>query len=88
VDVSGIDDNFFAREVVKKTAEESEESKFFAASGESTDNQPVVSAARKEAQVKVDSALQANIDAVELLKSYLQSRFTLRKGDKPHLMKF
>ena len=81
VDVSAIDDEFFAREVVaKKTKEE----KFFNQEAAAT----TVSAARKAAQNTVDAALTANINAVEMLAPYLQAKFSLSKADKPHLMKF
>merc|ERR1712054_286815 len=36
----------------------------------------------------VDAILSKAIDAVPQLKGYLQTRFTLSKGDRPHLMKF
>ena len=37
-------------------------------------------------QKAVDTALLAGLDAD--LKGYLSTRFTLRDGDRPHLMKF
>jgi len=72
VDVSSIDDAFFAREK-KSEAGKKEKS---------------VSAARKDAQVKVDASLLANIKKMDMLESYLKAKFTLRHGDKPYLMKF
>eukprot|EP01041_Mallomonas_annulata_P008286 gene8286-17044_t len=81
VDVSKIDDAFFAREV---EAPKADEDKFF-----STEKKPTVtSPARKAAQTTVDAALQANIAKVDMLASYLKAKFTLSKNDKPHLMKF
>ena len=62
VDVSKIDDAFFARGKGEKD--------------------------RKSAQGAVDKAIVANIGKTEFLKGYMQSRFTLTKGDKPHAMKF
>lgn len=39
-------------------------------------------------QKAIDKALIASIKKVELLPSYLASSFSLRKGDKPHEMKW
>ena len=39
-----------------------------------------------ENQKAVDAALTSGLDAT--VKSYLGSRFTLKSGDRPHLMKF
>ena len=66
VDVSKIDDAFFARGKEEKG----------------------ISAARKSAQDSVDKALGAAVGKTEHLKEYMQSKFTLTKGDKPHAMKF
>lgn len=74
VDVSNIDDSFFARE------EKSE----VPAEGRGT----VTSDARKAAQKTVDAALLANISKVEFLQAYLQARFTLGGNDRPHALKF
>lgn len=84
VDVSKIDDSFFARE--KKSVKSSEETLNDTASGSSRGT--TVSQLRKDTQTKVDNALLANIKKVELLESYLKAKFTLKNGDKPHLMKF
>ncbi len=81
VDVSKIDDAFFARE--KKEVKKGEEALF-----DNTKKATVTSEARKTAQAAVDAKLKANIDKVELLGAFLGARFRLRKGDKPHLMKF
>jgi large subunit ribosomal protein L6e len=82
VDVSKIDDDFFAREVRAK--KEGEEGFFAGADARGT----VTSDARKAAQTKVDAALSANVNKVPMLESYLQAKFTLSNNDKPHLMKF
>jgi large subunit ribosomal protein L6e len=66
VDVSKIDDAFFARGKDEKGP----------------------SAARKAAQDSVDKALGAAVGKTEHLKEYMQAKFTLSKGDKPHAMKF
>lgn len=81
VDVSKIDDAFFARE--KKAAKKGEEALF-----DNSKKATVVSAERKAAQEAVDAKLKANIDKVEMLSAFLGARFSLRKSDKPHTMKF
>jgi large subunit ribosomal protein L6e len=48
----------------------------------------VVSAARKADQKTVDAALLKAVAAVPNLKHYLNAKFSLVKGDKPHLMQF
>ena len=47
-----------------------------------------VNSSRAADQKAVDKALIANIKKVEFLASYLASSFSLRKGDKPHEMKW
>jgi large subunit ribosomal protein L6e len=81
VDVSNIDDAFFARE--KKTVKKGEEALF-----DQAKKPTVTSEARKSAQAAVDAKLSANIERVELLKAFLGARFRLRNSDKPHAMKF
>ena len=82
VDVSNIDDDFFAREARPKKMDE--EGFFAGADARGT----VTSQARKDAQNKVDAALSGNINKVTMLEAYLQAKFTLSNNDKPHLMKF
>ena len=43
---------------------------------------------RRADQAKVDAALSANISKVAQLNDYLRNKFSLRNGDKPHLLKF
>lgn len=47
-----------------------------------------ISSSRAADQKAIDKALLANIKKVDLLASYLASSFSLRKGDKPHEMKW
>ncbi|PHH54640.1 60S ribosomal protein L6-B [Ceratocystis fimbriata CBS 114723] len=47
-----------------------------------------VTSARVADQKAIDKALLANIKKVDMLSSYLSSTFSLRKGDKPHEMKW
>merc|ERR1712072_1599332 len=44
--------------------------------------------ARKSLQKTVDTALLANISKTPLLKQYIASKFSLKKGQKPHEMTF
>jgi large subunit ribosomal protein L6e len=55
--------------------------------GEKEATATVTSAARKSAQAAVDGALTKNVSD-EMLKSFLSAKFSLKNGDRPHLMKF
>ena len=74
VDVSNIDDSFFAREEKPQTPIE----------GRGT----FTSEARKAAQKTVDAALLENISKVDFLQAYLRAKFTLGGNDRPHALKF
>lgn len=74
VDVTKIDDAFFAREKAAKGAEAPEAT--------------VTSPARLAAQKAIDTVLVAAIGKEKLLKEYLGQKFSLKKSDKPHLMKY
>lgn len=80
VDVSSFTDAYFARS--KSTAEDEE---FFA--GDAPKG-AVVSDERKADQKTVDAALLKAINAVPMLKAYLNSKFSLTNNDKPHKMVF
>jgi large subunit ribosomal protein L6e len=43
---------------------------------------------RREAQNTVDAEVVKSVRAVPQLKEYLQNRFSLKNGDKPHLMNY
>ena len=47
-----------------------------------------VKAERVEDQKVVDKALLAEVKKTPLLKQYLATSFSLKNGDKPHLLKF
>jgi large subunit ribosomal protein L6e len=47
-----------------------------------------ITSARAADQKTIDQALLANIKKEQLLASYLATSFSLRKGDKPHEMKW
>merc|ERR1712238_79136 len=81
VDVSKIDDAYFARVASEK---EEGEDDFFA----NDDAQAaVVTDQRKSDQKKVDDALLKSVGAVDMMEAYLAAQFTLQASDKPHLMK-
>jgi large subunit ribosomal protein L6e len=82
VDVSSIDDAYFAR-AADKSADG--EDGFFA---NDKAKPAVVSDQRKADQKKVDAAVLKAVEATPLLKNYLGSNFTLGKHDKPHKMVF
>ena len=77
VDVSKIDDAFFARDA--------KDAKKGVLPEEKTET--TVSAVRKAAQTTVDAALSKNITD-PMLTGYLKAKFSLKNGDKPHVMKF
>jgi large subunit ribosomal protein L6e len=81
VDVSKIDDAFFARE--KKVVKKSEEALF-----DNSKKPTETSDVRKAAQSAVDAVLNKEIRKTKMLSAYLSSRFTLSNSDKPHAMKF
>ncbi|KAK0628440.1 ribosomal protein L6e-domain-containing protein [Bombardia bombarda] len=92
VDVTGIDEAKLG-EVSKpkyftadKTKEKASEEAFFK-QGEAPQKKEI-SSSRVADQKAIDKALLANIKKVEMLASYLSSSFSLRKGDKPHEMKW
>ena len=87
VDVTGVDcsafgDDFFAKPSKDRSSKKSEEEFFAAPSAE----KKALPAAYVAAQGALDAALGAKLS--DELKGYLASRFTLRRGDKPHEMAF
>ncbi|KAI0482804.1 ribosomal protein L6e-domain-containing protein [Xylariaceae sp. FL0804] len=92
VDLAGLDSKkideiaqakYFTRDRAKDKASE----EAFFKQGEKPQKKEM-SSTRAADQKTVDKALIANIKKVEMLPSYLASSFSLRKGDKPHEMKF
>ncbi|EJK63044.1 hypothetical protein THAOC_16316 [Thalassiosira oceanica] len=82
VDVSKINDEYFAR--VESSSEDGE-AEFF----ENDEAKPaIVSDQRKADQKSVDAALMKAVESTPVLKSYLGSKFTLGKHDRPHKMVF
>ncbi|KAI1105218.1 ribosomal protein L6e-domain-containing protein [Jackrogersella minutella] len=92
VDLKGLDESkitevaqaqYFTRDKAKDKASE----EAFFKQGE-TPQKKEISTSRAADQKTIDKALIANIKKVDLLASYLASSFSLRKGDKPHEMKW
>ncbi|KAL9010199.1 MAG: hypothetical protein Q9173_004846 [Seirophora scorigena] len=92
VDLKGIDEKtvekvgeegYFTRE--KKEQRVGEEG--FFKQGEKPEKKKVASA-RASDQKAVDKALLGNLKQEAMLLEYLRSSFSLRKGDRPHEMKF
>ncbi|CAR22996.1 60S ribosomal protein eL6 [Lachancea thermotolerans CBS 6340] len=81
VDVEKYNVAYFARE--KVTRKQKAEAGFF---GEQAKKE--IQSERVEDQKVVDKALLAQIKKTPLLKQYLASSFSLKSGDKPHLLKF
>jgi large subunit ribosomal protein L6e len=84
VDVSKIDDSFFARKQDRVVTGGKDGEAFFAKDPKKT----VVSAERKSETARVDTAIRAIVKATPTLKQYLNAKFTLTRGQAPHLMKF
>ena len=82
LDLSKLTDAFFKAAEAKKAKKGSDE--FFAAG--LPDKKAALSPAYVAAQKELDAALSKAVPAD--LKGYLGARFTLRDGDRPHLMKF
>merc|ERR1711977_809870 len=82
VDISGltvpanINDDFFKK---PKAPKKKDDELFFEKDKEST-----IDDSRKQLQKDVDAKIVAAIDKTPLLKQYLSSKFSLKKGDKPH----
>jgi large subunit ribosomal protein L6e len=87
VDVSGVkipenlNDAYFAR---PKEAEKKDEATFLTTDKAAT----TVSDSRKADQKAVDDQLIKAIAKVDQLDGYLKARFSLKKGQKPHELKF
>ena len=84
VDVSGVDVSSFTDAYFAKGKDE-EPVEFFS----NDDAKPaVVSDERKADQKKIDGELLKAVEAVPMLKGYLNARFSLTKNDRPHKMLF
>jgi large subunit ribosomal protein L6e len=89
VDVSGVkvpanvNDAFFKKQEAKKEKKPTEEGMF-----EKKAEKNELSSERVKAQKEVDAALLTAVKKVPQLKAYLNSSFSLKKGQFPHLLKF
>jgi len=84
VDVSKIDDAFFA--VKRAKAEKGKDGEaFFAKDGA---KKSPVDATRKAETARVGTAVLAAVKAVPQLRAYLNAKFSLTRGQKPHQMQF
>lgn len=82
VDVTKIDDAFFKVDSKAKKTKDGEA--FFDKDAKKTP----VSAARKTETARVGAAVLAAVKAVPQLAEYLNAKFSLTRGQKPHLLKF
>ncbi|ODV95540.1 hypothetical protein PACTADRAFT_50250 [Pachysolen tannophilus NRRL Y-2460] len=82
LDLSKFDVAYFARE--KSSKSKKSEAEFF---GEGAAKKEI-KAERVQDQKTVDSSLLSSIKKTPLLKQYLGASFSLKHGDKPHVMKF
>jgi large subunit ribosomal protein L6e len=82
VKLPSVTDAFFKRVAAPKADGDQE---FF--DGAAAKKTPA-SAERKEMQKKVDSGLVKAIKKTQMLEEYLKARFSLKRGQYPHLMKF
>nr|GEV27748.1 60S ribosomal protein L6 [Tanacetum cinerariifolium] len=83
VDAAKFDDKYFGKKVEKKKTKG--EGEFFEAEKEEKNTLPQD---KKDDQKSVDAALISCIEAVPDLKSYLDARFSLKAGMKPHELVF
>lgn len=81
VQVEKFNVEYFAREKLNK--KEKKEAQMFPENTSKT-----VKSERVADQKNVDKALLAEIKKTPLLKQYLASSFSLKNGDKPHMLKF
>lgn len=84
LDLASFTDAYFAKPKAAEGKPKDAEGKFFDASKTKAET----SEARKADQAKMDAALGPVVEKTEMLKAYLQAKFSLKKGDKPHEMKF
>lgn len=82
-DVSKFNVEYFAREKLSRSAKKS------AADLLNETAQPKeIKSERIQDQKTVDASLLSEIKKTPLLKQYLSTSFSLKNGDKPHLLKF
>jgi large subunit ribosomal protein L6e len=85
IDVSKITDEYFAKDSKTETRKKQKQAKgILSFEGEKTE----LPAAKKAEQKRVDTALLAAVKKVPTLSHYLNAKFTLTNGQKPHALKF
>jgi len=82
LDVSKYDDSYFERKGGEITMEVED------ADGEAKKAAYKPSESRISDQKELDAAILAKVESNPVLKSYLGARFSLSKGQAPHMMKF
>ncbi|EEA06784.1 60S ribosomal protein L6, putative [Cryptosporidium muris RN66] len=90
IDISGIDVSKFTDEYFKVDRNKLRKNRQvddFMSQGENATHR-VVSDERKKDQQALDAAILPNIQRDPLMVSYLKTRFTLKSGMFPHLLKF
>jgi len=91
VDISGVkldnvNDDFFKKVEVEK--KKKSEDQFFADKSKDKKEKKKADPTRVSTQKAVDSTLLANLKKDKMMRAYLSSRFSLRKGQHPHQLKF
>jgi len=86
VDTKAISDAFFA----KKRVKDDKKGKDFlaAAAGKDKPKYEKLSDARKAEQKRVDAVVVAEILKTPLMKQYVKAKFSLKKGQAPHALRF
>jgi len=84
VDVKSIDDAWFAK-ITEKKKKKKDDKEFFQ---DSAQKKGEIAQVRKDAQKAVDGVLLPVVNKVPNLAAYLNSKFSLTNGQRPHLMKF
>lgn len=82
VDASAINDDYFSRE---RSGESESEVEFFKGDAPKP---AIVTDQRKVDQKRIDAALLKSVEAVPMLRGYLNAKFSLTKSDRPHTMVF
>jgi len=83
VDVAKIDDKFFDVKKEKKAASKDGEAFF-----DKEKKKSPVSAERKAETARVGASVLAAVKAVPSMAEYLNAKFSLTRGQRPHMMKF
>lgn len=82
-DVAGIDDAYF-----KRFKKEKKDSEVMEVDEGDKSAKPELPTEKIETQKKIDAAIVPAVEKVDMLSAFLKSKFTLKKGQYPHEMKF